>query len=100
MKFINYFSKFEGIQIMSDTQYPLSDKFERVSDLAHAIASFLEWAETQKGLSLCEPYKPQYSWYVPIFTSKEQLLLEFFGIDLTALEREKSRMMGEHAQAA
>jgi len=41
---------------MSDTQYPLNNKLERVSDLTHAIASFLEWAEKQKKLSLCEPY--------------------------------------------
>ena len=74
---------------MSDTQYPLNNKLERVSDLTHAIASFLEWAEKRKGLSLCEPYKPQYSWYVPIHISKEQLLLEFFGIDLAELENEK-----------
>ena len=85
---------------MSDTQYPLNNKFERVSDLKHAIASFLEWAEKQKGLSLCEPYKPQYSWYIPIHASKEQLLLEFFGIDLAALEREKRQMSNECAVAA
>jgi len=85
---------------MSNTKYPLTNEFERVSDLTHAIASFLEWAEEQKGLSLCEPYKPQYSWYVPVHTSKEQLLLEFFGIDLAALEREKRQMIGEHVRAA
>lgn len=83
---------------MSDIQYPLTNKFERVSDLTHAITSFLEWAEEQKGLTLCEPYKPQYSWFVPIHSSKEQLLLEFFGIDLAALEREKNQMIGEHMQ--
>ncbi|HUX65167.1 hypothetical protein [Sulfuricella sp.] len=85
---------------MSDTKYPLNNKFERVSDLTHTIASFLEWAEQQKGLSLCEPYKPQYPWYMPIHTSKEQLLLEFFGIDLAALEREKRQMVGEYVKAA
>ena len=50
---------------MPDIKYPLNNKFERVSDLTHAIASFLEWAEEKKGLILCEPYKPQYSWYSP-----------------------------------
>ena len=85
---------------MSDTKYPLNHEFERVSDLTHAIANFLEWAEEQKGLRLCEPYKPQYSWFVPIHNSKEQLLLEFFGIDLTALEREKKQMIDESMKAA
>ena len=84
---------------MPDTRYPLNNKFERVSDLTHTIASFLEWAEKQKGLSLCEPYKPQYSWYIPINTSKEQLLLEFFGIDLAAMEREKMQMTGACVKA-
>jgi len=85
---------------MSGSKYPLNNKFERVSDLTHTIASFLEWAETRKGLSLCEPYKPQYSWYTPIHTSKEQLLLEFFGIDLAALEGEKRQMIVEYVKAA
>jgi hypothetical protein len=85
---------------MSDTKYPLNNKFEHVSDLTHAIASFLEWAENQKGLSLCEPYKPQYSWYIPTHASKEQLLLEFFGIDLAALEREKRQMVDEYVKVA
>lgn len=85
---------------MSDNKYPLSNKFERVSDLILAIANFLEWAEKQKGLSLCEPYKPQYSWYVPIHTSKEQLLLDFFGIDLAALDRERRKMSNEYVEAA
>jgi hypothetical protein len=85
---------------MSDTKYPLNHKLERVSDLTHAIASFLEWAEKQKKLSLCEPYKPQYSWFIPTHASKEQLLLEFFDIDLAALEREKKQMVDEYAKVA
>lgn len=82
---------------MSDTQYPLSNKFEHVADLAQAITLFLEWAEKQKGMSLCEAYKPQYSWYVPmIHTSKKQLLQEYFGIDPAAPESEKIQVIGEH----
>lgn len=84
---------------MSDTQYPLTNKFEHVSDLTHAITNFLEWAKEQKGLTLCEPYKPQYSWFVPIHTSQEHLLMEYFGINLAALEREKRQMIGEHMKA-
>ena len=85
---------------MSDIQYPLSNKLERVSDLTHAIANFLEWAEKQKGLRLCEPYKPQYSWFVPVHASKEQLLLEFFDINLSALESEKKQMANEYVKVA
>ncbi|GAO35374.1 hypothetical protein SCT_0760 [Sulfuricella sp. T08] len=85
---------------MSDTQYPLNIKLERVSDLTHAIANFLEWAEKQKGLRLCEAYKPQYSWFVPIHTSKEQLLLEFFDINPAELEIEKKQMTDEYIKLA
>lgn len=84
---------------MSDTQYPLTNKLEHVADLRHAIASFLAWAKEQKGLTLCEPYKPQYSWFTPIHASNEQLLMEYFGINLAALDRERRQMIGEHMRA-
>lgn len=85
---------------MPNSEYPLSEKFDRVSDMTHAIASFLDWAENQKGMRLCESYKPQYAWYVPSHSSREKLLLEFFGIDLAKLESEKRQMMEERKKAA
>lgn len=66
---------------MSDIQHQANIQSEFVSDLSHTIASFLEWAEKQKGLRLCSPCQTQKS-----HVSKEQLLLEFFGIDLAMLE--------------
>lgn len=83
-----------------DSKYPLNERFDRVSDLSHTIASFLEWTEQKKGLRLCEPYKPQYAWYVPSHASREKLLLEFFNIDLSALEHEKRQMIEERTRAA
>jgi len=71
----------EEIQIMSDIQQQANIKSELVSDLTHTIASFLEWAETQKGLRLCAPFQAQKA-----HVSREQLLLEFFGIDMAMLE--------------
>lgn len=85
---------------MQNNKYPLNQKFDRVYDLTHAIASFLEWAEKEKDLSLCEPYKPQYAWFVPSNASREKLLLEFFGIDLAELERERRQMLDEQKKAA
>lgn len=81
-------------------KYPLKDRLDSVSDLTHTIASFLEWTEQKKGLCLCEPYKPQYAWYVPIHASREKLLMEFFDIDLSALENEKRQMVEERSKAA
>ncbi|MBS4095527.1 MAG: hypothetical protein KGZ83_01645 [Sulfuricella sp.] len=73
---------------MPTTKFPLREKYNNVSDLTHTITSFLNWMEKQKGLRLCEAYKPQYEWYTPICGSKEELALEFFGIDLAELENE------------
>jgi hypothetical protein len=85
---------------MPNDEYPLNDKFNRVHELTHAIASFLDWTEKQKGMRLCEPYKPQYAWYVPSHGSREKLLLEFFGIDLAELENEKRKMAEQRQKAA
>jgi len=85
---------------MPNIKYPLNKKLNRVCDLTHAIARFLDWAKKEKGLHLCEPYKPQYAWYVPSHGCKEKLLLEFFGIDLAELENEKRQMKAEHSKAA
>ena len=45
--------------------------------LARLIGEFLAWLELNKGLRLCEAYKPQYDWYVPIPTNAGTLALEF-----------------------
>ena len=84
---------------MPNIKYPLNKKLNRVSDLTHTIAQFLDWAEKEKGLHLCESYKPQYAWYVPSLDCKKMLLLEFFGIDLHELEREQRQMLAEQSKA-
>ncbi len=80
---------------MSIGTYPLHEKYDHISDFTHAMGTFLEWLEKQKGLRLCAAYKPQYEWYAPICTSKEELLLEFFGISLEELENERWLMVKE-----
>ncbi len=45
--------------------------------LVRVIGEFLAWLELNKGLRLCEAYKPQYDWYVPIPTKAGPLALEF-----------------------
>lgn len=85
---------------MPNIKYPINKRLNRISDLTHAITQFLNWAEKEKGLSLCESYKPQYAWYVPSHDCKEKLLLEFFGIDLHELENEKRQMQADYSKAA
>lgn len=48
-----------------------------VPDVPHIICDFLKWVEQEKGLALCEPYKPQYDWYIPIAYHLKGLVVEF-----------------------
>jgi hypothetical protein len=78
---------------MPRAEYPLSEKFSQMEDKVHVIENFLAWAKNQKGYLLCEPHKPQYFWYIPVNVNVPSLVLEFFGIDLVALEAEKRHML-------
>lgn len=49
------------------------------SDASRIIADFLQWAQHEKGLALCEPYKPQYDWYTPVPYQPKALVAEFLG---------------------
>lgn len=80
---------------MHINNYPVYEKYGHISDITHVMSTFLDWLETQKGLRLCEAYKPQYEWYTPICGNKEELLLQFFGINLADLENEKWQMRKE-----
>jgi hypothetical protein len=45
--------------------------------LEQAMHEFLLWLEHTKGLKLCNPFKPQYDWYMPSFISKQKLAREY-----------------------
>lgn len=47
------------------------------SEAIKIITDFLHWAEREKGLLLCEPYKPQYDWFIPILYRSKDLVAEF-----------------------
>jgi hypothetical protein len=53
---------------------PPLDKHEGV---AQTISAFLAWLETDKGLRLCEAFKPQYDWYSPVAVSHKCLARQF-----------------------
>lgn len=46
-------------------------------DLPQLLRDFLEWAEREKGLVLCEAYKPKYDWYTPIAYHSRSLVEKF-----------------------
>ena len=77
------------------SQYPESAKMAAVSDESQSIGEFIEWLGT-KGIMLghnvtFEGYStPQ---FVPVSTSTENLLADYFEIDLKKVEQEKRAML-------
>lgn len=62
--------------------FPVSDTHitefsDTPSEAIKIITDFLQWAEREKGLLLCEPYKPQYDWFIPILYRSKDLVAEF-----------------------
>jgi hypothetical protein len=56
------------------------------SESFRIILDFLKWTENQRGLALCEPYKPQYGWYTPVTYQKSALVQAFLNRDWTPAE--------------
>lgn len=69
---------------------PAPDKREGV---AQTISAFLAWLETDKGLRLCEVFKPQYDWYSPVAVNHTRLVRQFLGdaTDPITLEQPERR---------
>lgn len=61
---------------VSDTQISTFHS-KQGSEATKIITEFLKWAEREKGLLLCEPYKPQYDWFIPILYRSKDLAAEF-----------------------
>jgi hypothetical protein len=55
---------------------------------AAMLARFLNWLEMTQGMTLCQPFKPQFDWYMPALANKDVLAREFLGGQLQA-RREK-----------
>lgn len=70
---------------------PEHDKLRAVKDRSQACGEFLDWLRDH-GYVLCERAEEE---LVPAFKRTEQILAEFFEIDLDALEREKREMLAE-----
>jgi hypothetical protein len=73
------------------TEYPEHEKLKKIQDKSQAIGTFLEWLGFEKEIHLCT-YGEGDRLY-PIPKRKEELLAEFFEIDLAKLEAEKQQML-------
>lgn len=64
---------------ISDTQIPVS-RIDHAGEASKIITDFLKWVEREKGFVLCEPYKPQYDWFIPILNRSKDLAAEFLRV--------------------
>ena len=81
---------------MPELKFPELDKLEKVSKASHEIGWFLDWL-SEHGIALCETKNQEafYHEYVRVRKSKEQLLADYFEIDLEKVEEEREQLL-EH----
>lgn len=71
---------------------PECDKMLAISDNSHVIGEFLEWLLSECGLCLAE-HDGVSGRLVPVFTRIEDLLAEYFEIDLKKVEQERRALL-------
>jgi len=78
-------------------QYPECEKMTSVRGSADIVGEFLDWLSNKKEYSICGFYseEPDEGEYHPIDLNIEQLLAEFFEIDLNKVEEEKRQILGD-----
>jgi len=75
------------------SEYPMHDKLAAIQDESQAIGDFLSEFLPSKGYVVAHIPPQFHSTLVPIDSSVEALLAEYFGIDLRVLEYEKRKML-------
>jgi hypothetical protein len=77
--------------------FPEHDKLSKIRDESQVIGEFLEWLYDEKEVILCkvrgDEYADTYGLHSPVNLNTQDLLADFFEIDLTKLEQEKQQML-------
>lgn len=73
--------------------YPECEKIHAKREESTTIGNFLDWAE-EKGYVFCV-LDHKYDDYYPITKRIEELLADYFGIDLEKAEKERQQMIEE-----
>lgn len=73
------------------SEYPEHDKLNAVKDQSQAIGEFLDWLRDEKGIMLAR-FGEGGDLY-PYPRSTQDMLAEFFDIDLAEIEKEKRDML-------
>lgn len=85
---------------MTAIKTPTLDRMMEVKDQSQEIGSFLDWLSSEKKITLCEDrgqtcmmYHGKATYHSPIMTSFEELLAEYFEIDLKEADKEKRGLL-------
>lgn len=76
---------------MSESKYPMIDLSVKTMAFSQEIERFIGWLHSQKQIDLFQvddEHQPVQGLY-----SKQELVAEFFGIDLSQLEDERAQML-------
>jgi len=76
------------------SEYPECEKIKNIQSISQEIGEFLEWLEATKKVSLCQ-WTDGYTGqgYYSFHYNKEELLAEYFNIDLKKVEEERLAMI-------
>lgn len=73
---------------------PECEKLSKVSEESNKIARFLNWLQDKKDYDICEYSGNDWAGYFnPVDLSTEQLLAEYFEIDLNKVEDERRALL-------
>ena len=79
-------------------EYPECENMAKVRPQSDIIGEFLGWLQGKKEWEMCE-YQPDEpgvaGGYCPVHFNTEELLAEFFNIDLKKVEEERRQMLDE-----
>lgn len=77
-----------GIYVHIET--PECDKLRKVTHKSQIIGEFLAWLQDEKGLVICDLEDNE---YLPYGSSINQMLADYFEINLDKVEREKQAIL-------
>lgn len=82
-----------GFAMIDASKFPQLAKMQEVQGESRAIGDFLSWLSEQR-IDLCSVIRGAgHDRWAPITDSSETLLARYFGIDMTAAERERHAVL-------
>lgn len=82
--------------VITPNEHPEHEKLDKIRHKSQAVGEFLDWLAEEKGVRLCtlqkvEEFSGRQYW--PIRVSNQEIIAEFFDIDLDKLDKEKQEML-------